>query len=128
MQPCKCSHQIRTSNGIKAENLEIRGSKQEKGHFVSVDQYVAESSTDRDTNTHCHEGVGNNIERLKEVAKRRLLKPSKARISKSLNTGLRISNSVNDLPSYTLTSGPADSQCRGSNPERQCHAYETKVP
>jgi hypothetical protein len=117
----KRSHQIRASNGIKAENLEIRGSKQEKGHFV------AESSTDRDiyTNTHCHEGVGHNIERLKKVVKRRLLKPSKAR--KSLNTGLRISNSVNDLPSYTLTLGPAGSQCRGSNPERQCNAYEAEV-
>ena len=54
---------------------------------------------------------------LKEDVKRRLLKPSKAR--KRLNTGhgLRVSNSVNDLSSYALTSGPAEAH--GSYPEWQ---------
>ena len=123
-------HQSRASNGngTKPVNLEVGDSKKRRGdHFI--DQHInlliyilAESSTDRGTNT--HEAAGHNIERLMEVVKRRLLKPSKAR--KRLNTGLRVSNSVNDLSSYALTSGPA--RAHGSYPEWQyCHAYKAEV-
>ena len=119
-QTDSCSHRSRASNGTKPVNMEVEDSKKRKGdHFV--DQHLAESSTDRSTNT--HEGAGHNIERLKEVVKKRLLKPSKAR--KRLNTGLRVSNSANDLSSHTLTSGPAGTH--GSYPERQCHAYKAEV-
>ena len=104
-----------------------RAGKQETDSLTDSkpDQHLAERNNDRGTNTCPHEGLGHNIERLKEVLKRRLLNtlgPSKAR--KSMNRGLRASNSMNDLSSYTLTSGLAG----GSNPnDRQCHAYETKV-
>ena len=116
------NHQSYTSNGTKPVNLEVGDSTKRRGdHFI--DQHIlAESSTDRGTNT--HKAAGHNIERLKEVVKRRLLKPSKAR--KRLNTGLRVSNSVNDLSSYALTSGPAGAH--GSYPEWQyCHAYKAEV-
>ena len=116
------NHQSRASNGTKPVNLEVGDSKKRKGdHFI--DQHIlTESSTDRGTNT--HEGAGHNIERLKEVVKRRLLKPSKAR--KRLNTGLRVSNSVNDLSSHALISAPAGAH--GSYPEWQyCRAYKAEV-
>ena len=115
------NHQSRASSGTKPVNLEVGDSKTKKSdHFI--DQHLMESSTDRGTNT--HEGAGHNIERLKEVVKRRLLKPSKAR--KQLNTGLRVSNSVNDLSSHALKSGPAGAH--GSYPEWQyCSAYEAEV-
>ena len=67
------NHQSRTSNGTKPVNLEVGDSKKRRSdHFI--DQHIlAESSTDRGTNT--HKAAGHNIERLKEVVKRRLLKP-----------------------------------------------------
>ena len=119
-------HQIHATNGTKPANFkEIRGGKQETNSLTNskpssfLDQHLTEKSTDRGSST--HEILGHNIERLKEVVKRRLLRPSKAR--KSANTRLRVSSSANDLSSYALTSGLAGS----SNPGRQCHAYVTKV-
>ena len=117
-------HQIRATNGTKPAK-EIRGGKQKINSLINskasscLDQHLTEKSTDRGNST--HEILGHNIERLKEVVKRRLLRPSKAR--KSANTRLRLSSSANDLSSYTLISGLAG----GSSPGRQCHAYETEV-
>ena len=70
---------VHATNGIKPAK-EIRSEKREKSSNTT------------------HEGLGHNIERLKEVVKRRLLRLSIAR--KSMNTGLRASNSVNDLSSF----------------------------
>ena len=123
-------HRIRATNGARPAKETwsmARAGKQETDSLTDSkpDQHLAERSNDRGTNTCPHKGLGHNIERFKEVLKRRLLNtpgPSKAR--KSMNSGLRASNSVNDLSSYTLTSGLAG----GSNPnDRQCHAYDTKV-
>ena len=107
------SHQGRASNG---------DSKKRKGDHFIYQHTLAESSTDRGTNT--YEGAEHNM--LKEDVKRRLLKPSKAR--KRLNTGhgLRVSKSMNDLSSHALTSGPAEAH--GSYPEWQyCRAYKAEV-
>ena len=116
------NHQGRASNGTKPVNLEVGDSKKRKGDHFIYQHTLAESSTDRGTNT--YEGAEHNM--LKEDVKRKLLKPSKAR--KRLNTGhgLRVSNSVNDLSSYALTSGPAEAH--GSYPEWQyCRAYKAEV-
>ena len=94
----KQTDSVYATNGIKPAK-EIRSEKQEKSVSKAsscLDQHVTERSANRSNTT--HEGLGHNIERLKEVVKRRLLRLSIAR--KSMNTGLRASNSVNDLSSF----------------------------
>ena len=74
-------HQICATNGTKPAK-EIRGGKQKINSLINskesscLDQHLTEKSTDRGSST--HEILGHNIERLKEVVKRRLLRPSKA--------------------------------------------------
>ena len=113
-------HQIHhATNGTKPRK-EISGGKKEAFRLADnkpssfTDQHSTVRSTNQSYRTSTHESLGHNIERLKAVVKRRLLKPAKTR--KPVNVGLRESTSVTDLSTY---------MSRLPNPG--IHAYKTRV-